>query len=149
MLCRPFAALAVATLLLAAGCASEPLGGADHETSESSSVETSRAADAGLDCEEVSTGTVDVIPPTSVEDARAEGWPKSARGAATAIAAAPAYRARLGGAKLTDRTAVKLRGASNAVRFLAVAPNGDVVGSITVEELLPEVWAGASVATCA
>ncbi len=132
------------------GCGSETEDVNADEPAATAPAESDRAVDgdAELDCNQMSSGTMDVLPPNSVEEARAAGWPSSPEEAANDTVTAPAYVGRLDDVELSEGTTVELPGATNAVRFFAVRPDGHVVGNITVQELLPDVWASAYVSVC-
>lgn len=105
---------------------------------------------AALDCPTVrsGSGTVDIIAPESVEQAREEGWPATADEAAQGTLSAPAFT-ELGTLTLSDGAPVELPGASDGVRYYAVNGDGATLAILTAEELLPNVWAITQIERCA
>lgn len=145
--------LVVAALLCAVvvACGSEDgdaIGDDDPATMSPTASEHAAHGDLMLDCEQRSSSTTDLIPPESVEAAREAGWPSTPEEAARSVVSAPAYADRLKGVELSQGTPVEFGGAPSAIRYLAVAADGRVQGAITVDEILPDVWASAHVSIC-
>jgi len=90
-----------------------------------------------------------VIAPETTAEARRQGWPRSPEEAARNTVSAPAFSAHLKNLDLSEGTPVTLGGGTVAVRFVLTDAGGTVQATLTVQELLTDVWATTAVENCA
>jgi len=141
------ASVILVACMLAGGCGAES---ADDESEPSPAVST-KSPSFALQCASgrSSSSTIDVIPPETAAEARRQGWPRSPEEAARNTVSAPAFSAQLKNLNLSDGTPVTLGGGTEAVRFVLTDAAGTVQATLTVQELLTDVWATTEVANCA
>jgi hypothetical protein len=103
----------------------------------------------GLTCRsgQMSSGNIDFAVPESIAEARRQGWPATADEAVRRTLEGSAFT-ELRSLSLTDGVPIDLADGVDAVRYDAMNEHGDVLASLTVEEILSTVWAVTKVEHC-
>jgi hypothetical protein len=104
-----------------------------------------------LDCasERFSSSDIDVIPPASAAEARAQGWPRTATEAAQATLEAPAFATDLKDLPLSEGVTVGLPGGATGIQHAVTNTAGETVAILTVQEIVRDAWATTAIESCA